>query len=122
MNKKQKRTLKLLRKKGLMTSEELCKKLKIDLGNSMTYYSALMFRLPYLSDDEFDDMVVLNSFSLEEDALNERATFQLSSRGEKYFAAKKNVKKSKKFNIAILLIAFFSLLVGAFSLVITLIK
>lgn len=123
MTKNQEKCLKLLHKKGALTSEEICKKLKIKIKyETATHYSTVLTELPYLNNDEFDNLVYLVTYSLEEDPLNEHATFNLSKAGVEFFANNKQKRSEKRFNKTALLISFLSLVCACVGIILTIIK
>ena len=102
-----------------MTSEECCKKLKLNISKPYnTYYSELCFYLPYPTEDEtFSSKVYLKMY--EDDHFNERAIFSLTQEGKEYIEIKKNKQKSTLYNSYQAVIATIGVILAIVAIIVT---
>lgn len=101
-----------------MNSEQCCKKLKLEKRYEYSsYYSQLCDFLHYPNEnDKFDRKIHLLTYPLEEDSLNEKAIFSLTSEGEDYLKTQSKDKKQMIISIVTLIVSIISLIVAIISI------
>lgn len=120
MTKQQLKCIKILKKYDELTSEELFKKMKLQLKfDTSSYYGTLSDELNFIGDEAFGRMIVVSHIDQKNDPLSNDSVFKLSKKGHDFLGNKKLQMREKGYNWSTWVIAFSSMVIALVGLLLS---